>query len=74
MSKFKYEFFLKDGGSFILDEITSLSVTTSDDRNIEKLSIKGSDIKDKLVYINIKNISCIIKREPSKRRFFSWKK
>lgn len=71
-----YEFILNSGASFFLSNITSLDVKINSlDRTIDTLSIDGDDTVDKLEYINIKDIACIIKRDviqPSKG-WFRWK-
>lgn len=70
-----YEIFFRNGSSFIITEVRSLEVETNDDRTINKLNIQGSQITDKLIYIDIKTISCIVKRkeyEKPKKRW--WRK
>lgn len=64
----QYEIFLSNGSSFILDDVDNLSTTIGEDRTIESLHISGSNIKDKLEYLNIKQIVCIIKRSEKENK------
>jgi hypothetical protein len=65
-----YELFLRNGSSFILKDVKSLDVESGEDRVVNKLKIDGSNIKDKLVYLDISQIVSIVKRKEYKK----WKK
>ena len=56
-----YEIFLQNGTSFTIRGVSELKVTVTD-RKITNLSISGSGVKDTLVYLNIDDIICIVKR------------
>lgn len=66
-----YEIFMKNGTSFLLENVEGLSLEF-ENREIIKLDIRGDDDRDKLVFINISDINCIIKRKEKTKRL--WKK
>ena len=68
-----YELFLRNGTSFIITQVKELDVEVTN-KNVSKLNIIGSDIKDTLVHLNIDQIICIVKRNeyPDSDRQRKW--
>lgn len=59
----KYEIFLRNGSSFILEDVTDFRLSfDSEKREITNLNIVGSKVRDKLIHIDIKEIVAVIKR------------
>lgn len=56
-----YEIFLRNGTSFIITNVRQFDVE-SVDKSVTSLNIIGSEIKDALVYLDVREIICIVKR------------
>jgi len=59
----EYEIFFRNGTSFIVSDVKSIEVEVNEDRTLKKLNIRGSNAKDKITYLDISTISCILKRK-----------
>lgn len=64
----EYEFFFRNGSSFIIRDVESIEIETNTlkedgNRIIKKLNIRGSNAKDKIQYLDISTIACILKRK-----------
>ena len=55
-----YEIFLRNGASFTLTNVRKIDIDPNNLRS--KLQIIGSDVKDTLLYIDVGEIVCIVKR------------
>ena len=56
-----YEVFLKSGSSFIIKRVKKLEISTENGK-ITELTVGGSQQIDKIEYIALPDISCIVKR------------
>lgn len=59
----EYEIFFRNGSSFVIRDVRSIEVEINEDRTIKKLNIRGSNAKDKIQYLDISTIACILKRK-----------
>jgi hypothetical protein len=59
----EYEIFFRNGSSFTVRDVRSIEIETNEDRTLKRLNIKGSNAKDKIAYLDISTISCILKRK-----------
>lgn len=69
--KYEYEIFLRNGSSFNLKGINNLNIE-SINRGVSKLEIHGNGNQDKLIFVDIDEIVCIILRK--QHRELKWDK
>lgn len=57
-----YEIFFKSGNTVVLNHVNSLSIELNNG-TIVSLNISGSEKWDKIIHINLSDITCIVKRD-----------
>ena len=65
-----YEIFLKSGCSFTVKQVKKLEMSTEDGK-ITGLIVGGAEKIDKIEYISLPDIACIVKRQEYTKKWWN---